>query len=140
MIWFVGLIVGWSVFLYGGEWVVNRVEEQMRVRQVVKALKPLVGMKLWGIEDSEQQQRMDGTMVVIQGWTLDRVSQGRVEGPGKVTNVHLQFSDGGSMPHFALGLLARDVQGIVVTEVDGTGRQAAEVVFEQGNRISLEMV
>lgn len=139
MIWFVGLIVGWCVFLFGGEWVVNRVEREMQIRKTVKALRPLVGMRLMEIEDSEQQQRMDGTMMVIRGWTLDQVSDGRVDGPGAYTNIHLQFSDNGAAPLFALGLLARDVQAVAVTGGNGTGRTRAEIIFERGNYIALEM-
>jgi hypothetical protein len=88
---------------------------------------------------------MDLTLEVIAGWTLAAVSVGPVSSPdhpGRVTDVHLRFRDGETLPEFALSMKAADVYRVRHrATVDGaTAYLRTEILFRRGHMVAVELV
>ena len=116
-----------------------------RANQVIQALEPVCGMVLRRIEDCDRQETMDRTLEVIQGWTLAEIGQGDVRSPDhpqRVTDVHLRFRDGGTLPEFALSVKAADVYRVRHRPMvdDGTAYLRTEILFHRGHTVAVELV
>lgn len=117
----------------------------MRKEQLAKAFEGLQGMLLMEIEDCDRQEQMDGTLEIIRGWGLNRITAGKMEMPNHprgFTDVHLHFSDNGAEPEFVLGILARDVHSITVGEIvakGGTIHTQASILLKRGHRVKVQL-